>query len=110
MAADLSTDEVNQIITSLALPDPKIHVAVDYANHRSSGEVQAYAKLSGATWTYYVRTLKVVIGRQASDSSSDDEEVQIDLGPSKVVSRKHATIRYNGHFGKLQFQGETVSK
>lgn len=110
MSSDLSNDEVNYIITRLALPDPNIHVAVDYSNQRSNGEVQAYAKLAGSNWTYYVRSLTVVIGRQASDSATDAEEVQIDLGPSKVVSRKHAVIQYNGNFWEITVHGRNGVK
>lgn len=110
MYSDLTNDEVNFIITRLALPNPSIHVAVDYSNQRSSGEVQAYAKLAGSTWTYYVRSLTVAIGRRASDSSSDTDEIQIDLGPSKVVSRKHAIIQYNGNFWEIIVHGRNGVK
>lgn len=110
MSDDLSNDEVNFIITKLALPDPNIHVAVDYSNQHSNGEVQAYAKLAGSTWTYYVRSLTIVIGRNASDSSSDRDKVQIDLGPSKVISRKHAAIQYNGNFWEITVYGRNGVK
>lgn len=94
----------------MTLPDQKIQVAVDYANHKTSNaQVQAYAKLAGSSWTYYVQSLNVVIGR-TSDPVSDDNDVQIDLGPAKVVSRKHATIQYNGEFWELTVSGRNGVK
>lgn len=90
----MSEDEINQIIASLSLPDPNTQVAVQYSNSVSDTEVQAYAKLAGSVWTYYVQNIEVVIGR-TSDPNSPQERVDIDLGPAKVVSRRHASIQYN---------------
>jgi len=53
--------------------------------------VQAYAKLQGEDFVYYIRTLSVLIGRRTSPY----DEVQVDLGASKVVSRVHAKVEYN---------------
>lgn len=87
----------NQVISSLSCP-PNLQVAQDYANHKTpSFEVQAYAKLAGQNWTYFVQKLHVVIGR-----SSEQQEVDIDLGPAKVVSRKHASIEYNSEAQQWQ--------
>lgn len=58
-----------------------------------SAPVQAYAKLEGPDFCYYVRTLEVSLGRHPS--SDHHEPVDIDLGDSKAVSRKHAKIHYN---------------
>ncbi|KAK9479632.1 fork head domain-containing protein [Lipomyces japonicus] len=81
------------------MPRHRVQVAVDYANDKNSNtEVQAYAKLAGSTWTYYVRELKVTIGRYSEPLPGMDEQpepVDIDLGPAKVVSRKHAVVRYD---------------
>lgn len=99
-----SDEDLNFIISNLSLPDSKTAVAVDHANHVSNTEVQAYAKLAGPTWTYYVQMLSIVIGRT---SDNDDESVQIDLSPSKVVSRRHACIQYNlkGRFWEMSILG-----
>lgn len=108
--ADLTQDEIDHVISRLALPDQKIQVAVDYSNHKTSNaQVQAYAKLAGSTWTYYVQSLTVVIGR-TSEQASEDKDVQIDLGPAKVVSRKHATIQYNGEYWELTVTGRNGVK
>lgn len=99
-----SDDDLNFIIANLSLPDSKIAVAVDHANHVSNTEVQAYAKLAGPTWTYYVQMLSIVIGRT---SDQEDKDVQIDLSPSKVVSRRHACIQYNlkGRYWEMSILG-----
>ncbi|ORX63802.1 hypothetical protein DL89DRAFT_210801, partial [Linderina pennispora] len=55
--------------------------------------VQAYAKLEGPDFCYYVRTLEVTLGRHPT--SAHHESVDIDLGDSKAVSRRHAKIFYN---------------
>lgn len=108
--ANLSNEDINLIISSLALPDEQIQVAVDFANNKTtSAQVEAFAKLAGSTWTYYVRSLDVVIGR-TSEPATDINEVQIDLGPAKVVSRKHATIKYNGEFWELTVSGRNGVK
>ncbi|KAJ1733593.1 hypothetical protein LPJ61_001485 [Coemansia biformis] len=55
--------------------------------------VQAYAKLEGPDFCYYVRTLEVSLGRHSSGDHTDS--VDIDLGDSKAVSRRHAKIFYS---------------
>ncbi|KAG4305424.1 hypothetical protein PORY_000980 [Pneumocystis oryctolagi] len=98
--------QINDIISKLSMPMRSVHVAQQYANCLNAvnyiGGVQAYAKLAGATWTYYVKALNVTIGREpdrtnpSSDSLSEfDVHIDLDLGPAKVVSRKHATIEYD---------------
>ncbi|KAF9908324.1 Pre-rRNA-processing protein fhl1 [Lobosporangium transversale] len=53
--------------------------------------VQAYAKLEGESFCYYIRTLQVTFGRKASSS----DHVDIHLGPTKAISRQHARLFYN---------------
>ncbi|KAI9679829.1 MAG: transcription factor [Caeruleum heppii] len=104
---------VDFVISNLATGPGDVRVAIDHSNTKLEREyrngVQAYAKVSGVNWTYYVKTLKVNIGRppdpvhpaaEAPVRSSpavdqEDSMVQIDLGPSKLVSRQHATIEYS---------------
>ncbi|KAI9233062.1 MAG: fork head domain-containing protein, partial [Podila humilis] len=52
---------------------------------------QAYAKLEGDSFCYYIRTLQVTFGRKASSS----DQVDIHLGPTKAISRQHARLFYN---------------
>ena len=82
-------DLLNQIVASLTLPQRDIMVANSHSNQRYSSAEQAFAKLSGQNWTYYLNETQIVIGRGEKDSSVD-----VDLGPGKMVSRKHARIAY----------------
>ncbi|KAF7721158.1 Pre-rRNA-processing protein fhl1 [Apophysomyces ossiformis] len=56
-----------------------------------AGPVQAYAKLEGDDFCYYIRTLQVTLGR----NQAKPESVDIPLGKSKSVSRQHARVFYN---------------
>ncbi|KAI9033307.1 fork head domain-containing protein [Hyaloraphidium curvatum] len=60
--------------------------------------VQAYAKLQGADWVFYVQTLAITIGRSPEGAAPADpaDAVDVDLGSGrKNVSRKHAKIQFN---------------
>ncbi|CAO3683099.1 unnamed protein product [Umbelopsis ramanniana] len=61
------------------------------ATSLDSGPVQAYAKLEGDEFCYYIRTLQVTLGRKGSKN----ENVDIPLGATKSVSRQHARLFYN---------------
>lgn len=93
-------DMVNAVISTLNAPQDRTNVAITYSNDKNvATEVQAYAKIAGCDWTYYVKTLLLVIGRNtdaaAGASTNLPQPVDIDLGLAKVVSRKHAVITYN---------------
>lgn len=71
-------------------------VSSTYSNDKNpGGEVQAYAKIAGRNWTYFVKTLETTIGRNTEGDRTGEKPIDIDLGPAKVVSRQHATILYN---------------
>ena len=53
--------------------------------------VQAYAKLKFENFSFYVQTLSLILGRQVTDS----DKIDVHLGSSKSISRKHARIYYN---------------
>ena len=61
-------------------------------------KISAYYSLSFPNFTYYLQTLSVTIGRrsvrQGTASTSDQVQVDVDLGPLKSVSRLHARIEY----------------
>lgn len=103
-----SADDVNFVIRHLGTPSDNLptYVSKQYNNDSIMGnEIQAYAKIAGCNWTYYVKSLTISIGRNtdfhAANSGGNNANttskdlIDIDLGPSKVVSRKHATIEYN---------------
>lgn len=105
-----SLDDINHVISCLATPTDNVPTYVSrYYNNESivGNEVQAYAKIAGCNWTYYVKDLKISIGRNAEVYSNPNvptnvERIDIDLGPSKVVSRKHASIEY--HLSERKWQ------
>lgn len=90
-------DVVNAVISTLQTPVEKTNVAMTYANDKNlATEVQAYAKIAGQDWTYYVKSLSIPIGRNTDNPGGSSQPlVDIDLGPAKVVSRQHAMITYN---------------
>lgn len=103
-------DQVNAVIGTLGLAEEGAVVAEQYANEKNfeqnTGGVTAYAKVAGANWTYYIKDLVVRIGRPPDTRTAGNgsptpppqqkhEEVHIDLGPSKLISRNHAIISYD---------------
>lgn len=94
---DDPADLVNAVISTLQAPDERTHIAANYANDKSiATEVKAYAKIAGRDWTFYVKKLAVLIGRNSeANAPASLQMVDIDLDPAKVVSRQHAAITYN---------------
>lgn len=114
---------VTAVVPSLAMPPHFVQASQDHANsvheRHSKDGVQAYAKLAGKDWTFYVKKLRNIIGRPPeaaniapqrpsghakalgdslpNEGHEEDEEslVHIDLGPNKMVSRLHALIYFD---------------
>lgn len=91
---------INAVTSTLQIPEEQTNVSKMYANGKNNAtEVQAYAKIAGRDWTYYVKSLAVSIGRNTETSNGSNTFngplIDIDLGPAKIVSRQHATITYN---------------
>lgn len=65
----------------------------------STTHVRAYAKLQGNSWEYYIQKLAVVLGKgpDMGSSSSSSSGVDVFLGASDGVSKKHLRIEYNTH-------------
>ncbi|KAI9507706.1 hypothetical protein F5148DRAFT_1284866 [Russula earlei] len=63
-----------------------------------SDKISAYYSLVFPNFTYYLQTLNVTIGRRciptSTASSSEQTQVDVDLGLLKSVSRLHARIEY----------------
>ncbi|EPQ65658.1 BgtA-20921 [Blumeria graminis f. sp. tritici] len=106
---------ISAIVPTLLVPSHTVQATHDHANalhirHSKQG-VQAYAKLAGRDWTFYVKRLKNVIGRPpegclapepapeingvVDESYEDSNTVHVDLGPSKTISRTHAEISFD---------------
>ncbi|RMZ83120.1 hypothetical protein DV738_g1260, partial [Chaetothyriales sp. CBS 135597] len=104
-------DLVETVVACLAVSKDRVAAAEQHANDLSTdtSKINAYAKVAGRTWTYYIREQSINLGRppddrqstlapQASSPLADLKEmmpVHIDLGPSKIVSRHHASIYYD---------------
>lgn len=91
---------------------------MDWSNTKikSNSGNNSYAKICGREWTYYVKRLRVNIGRPPdggprssiglgaeSSSALDGEDagtVHIDLGPSKLISRAHAELYFDSDDSK----------
>lgn len=71
----------------------------DAAQETVQDKISAYYSLVFPSFTYYLQTLNVTIGRRCipsnSASSSENAQVDVDLGPLKSVSRLHARIEYD---------------
>ncbi|KAF9382724.1 Pre-rRNA-processing protein fhl1 [Podila verticillata] len=84
-----------QVATTAAYPSnttyPQATNTASTNGDATSEPVQAYAKLEGDSFCYYIRTLQVTFGRKASSS----DQVDIHLGPTKAISRQHARLFYN---------------
>ena len=107
---DEPEDTADLILPYLKVATETIAVAEEYPNHRTEerygkGNINAFAKLCGREWTYYVLSSQIFFGRApdgfhprpvaAQESGDDQPPIDIDLGPSKVVSRTHAELRYS---------------
>ncbi|OJJ51672.1 hypothetical protein ASPZODRAFT_55213 [Penicilliopsis zonata CBS 506.65] len=103
-------DLVDLVISCLTIAREEVRVIRDHANDKTEKKsIEAYAKIAGRNWTFYVKSLHVNIGREPDREQKPDEqsspvsiaaralpEVHVDLGPSKFVSRLHAEIFYDG--------------
>ncbi|XBW35022.1 hypothetical protein QEN19_000587 [Hanseniaspora menglaensis] len=90
--------------------------------HPVDSDISAYARLDFADSTFYVQTLKVTLGRKPNTNDpsqtgvvtaqqvldSNKDNVDVNLGFSKNISRKHAQIYYN--FANEQFEMTVLGK
>lgn len=116
-ADDALITQLTECLASIPTQADKDHAN---AKHESKGDIEAYAKIAAKEWTYYVKQLNINLGRNSEPTSgppnivdADDEGyVHIDLGPSKVFSRKTARIYYDTGSEKwfLQVKGRNGLK
>lgn len=109
------SDLIDSVVSYLQVSKEPVVAVSQYANDKQqddTAKVSAYAKIAGREWTYFVREQSVNLGRPPDDRQSlngigtsspiaDLKEafpVHIDLGPSKIVSRHHASIFYDGDY------------
>lgn len=84
-----------QAINGATSENPEVH----YIQSDEAPRVSAYARLDFPSFTFYVQTLQVILGRSAENGTG---MVDVDLGPVKAISRRHAKIFYN--FGTQRFE------
>ena len=122
--SSFNEEESENVIRNLKTPMFHVAASTDFANEIHLAEYpegrQAFAKIAGRGWTFYVDDMDIRIGRPCEDmlrqsnrpsspgveagenlnTTPDHAHVHIDLGPNKLVSRLHAEIRYNEEVGK----------
>ncbi|KID73075.1 FKH1-like protein, partial [Metarhizium brunneum ARSEF 3297] len=118
-SAGTDDDHIVSQVTQQLKTQP-VQASKDHANaiHEANRNgVKAYAKVAAQDWTFYITKLAVNIGRAPEISHADEEEedeahVHIDLGPSKMVSREHASICFDSKDEKwiLQIKGRNGAK
>lgn len=111
---------VTSVSQHLLLPEHFVQVAHDHDNalhQRQSKNVQAYAKITGKNWTFYVKRLRTNIGRppegyipvgdspktpaasneglELPAAPTEPSRIHVDLGPNKLVSRLHAEVFFD---------------
>ncbi|KAL3234433.1 Uncharacterized protein RNJ44_03195 [Nakaseomyces bracarensis] len=96
----LREDLIRTIIQSLQEPSIRTAVSRQYDNTTLTEDDTAVARLYGKSWTYRIKGQSVTIGRNTDtfDSSlnwTTRAGLDIDLGPSKTVSRTHAKITFD---------------
>lgn len=55
----------------------------------------AFAKLQGQSWEFYIQRLAIILGKSPELGASSTEGVDVFLGSSPGISRKHLRIEYN---------------
>lgn len=115
-----SQDAINDIVHCLTVPGYTTAAAHNYLNTKTEevwgeGNISAFARILGRDWTYYVKDQVVHFGRAPGleDSLHDVEDsapVDIDLGPSKVISRMHAELTFLGETWSLSVKGRNGVK
>lgn len=96
---DMTDDDiVTAVIPFMQKPDAFVQASQDHADERYHEQnVKAFAKLAGKSWTYYITKVTNLIGRPPENGppAAGTAPVDVDLGPSKHISRQHAEIAYD---------------
>ncbi|SCU77593.1 LAFA_0A02432g1_1 [Lachancea sp. 'fantastica'] len=94
-----SANDINSQLAMTEFQDPA-------TTDSEQSKISAYARLDFQSFTFYVQTLQVIIGRRSENDFS--HKVDVNLGPSKSISRRHAQIFYN--FGTGRFELSIMGK
>lgn len=74
------------------------------AEDKDRAKISAYARLDFDSYTFFVQTLQVILGRKSNDEilNGAQHSVDVHLSSKKAISRRHAKIFYN--FGTQRFE------
>lgn len=62
----------------------------------ASAPIKAYAKLQGPTWSFYLQTLSVSLGRTVAENGEDGgAAADLCIGSSPDIARRHMCIAFN---------------
>lgn len=97
---------VDKVADHLDAPSNQlVQASKDHSNARLSGEdgINAYGKIVGHGWTFYVKKTTINVGRssdppQPVDPDNLEDFIHIDLGPSKMISRRHAMVFFSEQY------------
>ncbi len=112
---DDKQEPVDLLLPYLTVSDYPVAVASEHSNQVNArkygaANINAFAKICGSEWTYYVLETHVYFGRSpepqarqstgpgadsTQENADDQPPIAIDLGPSKVVSRTHGELKYS---------------
>ncbi|APA10208.1 hypothetical protein sscle_06g049780 [Sclerotinia sclerotiorum 1980 UF-70] len=101
--SEMDKEEVISRVTQILGLPGFVQVRQDHGDEKhtkeSRGGIAAFAKLAGRGWTYYLKDMRINVGRHSAEAEGQDEgpiiDVHVDLGPSKMISRRHASIFYS---------------
>lgn len=76
-------------------PEPNGEVIAREVEATAVLPVRAYAKLQGKSWEYYIQKLAIVLGKSPEVGASSSSGVDVFLGYSEGISKKHLRVEYN---------------
>ncbi|CCF58070.1 hypothetical protein KAFR_0D04220 [Kazachstania africana CBS 2517] len=105
---DVNTKEGQIAKSGQTAPDSNINpsTTINTTIPEEQPTIFAYARLDFQSFTFYVQTLHAIIGRRSENDFT--HKVDVNLGPSKSISRRHAQIFYN--FGTGRFELSIIGK
>lgn len=108
---DENAELTEMLIPFLDIAPEPVAVAKTCANYLEAKKhgndiIEAFAKICGRLWTFYVKQPKIIFGRHPEEPQqnavpgaalveSNAEDQIVDLGPSKMVSRAHAQLYFD---------------
>ncbi|KAF7729032.1 transcription factor [Apophysomyces ossiformis] len=98
--ASFSVSELHKglhLLTESRVPEQKVEIKV-HAPPVPPEDSHRYPRLAGSNWTCYITKDSVILGRSPTGQirpHDSHREADVDFGPSKWISRRHAEIKYH---------------